>query len=108
MLVFPGLANLTGGDDSDAPDAPDAPMNIDLKRDFAIIHTSGTSGRPKAAILTYNNIFQSALGSAFRLGLLPDDRWLCVLPTLSRRRIERHPALIALRHSRRTAAHEAF
>ncbi|MDE2952739.1 MAG: o-succinylbenzoate--CoA ligase [Chloroflexota bacterium] len=74
-LVFPGLANLTGAD------APDAQKNIDLKRDFAIIHSSGTSGRPKAAILTYNNIFQSALGSAFRLGLLPDDRWLCVLPT---------------------------
>jgi len=81
VLVFPGLANLTGADDSDAPDASDAQKHIDLKRDFAIIPTSGTSGRPKAAILTYHNIFQSALGSAFRLGLLPDDRWLCVLPT---------------------------
>ena len=74
VLVFPGAANLTARDDADAP------AGIDLNRDFAIIHTSGTSGRPKAAILTYNNIFQSALGSAFRLGLLPDDRWLCVLP----------------------------
>ena len=73
-LVFPSLANLT------ATDAVDAPADIDLKRDFAIIHTSGTSGTPKAAILTYQNIFQSALGSAFRLGILPDDRWLCVLP----------------------------
>lgn len=73
-LVFPGLAKLT------AADAVDAPADIDLKRDFAIIHTSGTSGAPKAAILTYQNIFQSALGSAFRLGLRPDDRWLCVLP----------------------------
>ncbi len=78
VLVFPGAANLTEADDADAPDVP---RDFDLKRDFAIIHTSGTSGRPKAAVLTYNNIFQSALGSAFRLGLLPDDRWLCVLPT---------------------------
>ncbi|MCY4073579.1 MAG: o-succinylbenzoate--CoA ligase [Chloroflexi bacterium] len=78
VLVFPGLANLAAADDADAPDAP---RDIDLNRDFAIIHTSGTSGRPKAAILTYNNIFQSALGSAFRLGLLPDDHWLCILPT---------------------------
>ncbi|MCY4020809.1 MAG: o-succinylbenzoate--CoA ligase [Chloroflexi bacterium] len=74
VLVFPGLVNLT------ATDAADAPVGLDLKRDLAIIHTSGTSGRPKAAVLTYNNIFQSALGSAFRLGLLPDDRWLCILP----------------------------
>lgn len=74
VLVFPGLGKLTARDDIDAP------AGHDLKRDFAIIHTSGTSGRPKAAVLTYDNIFQSALGSAFRLGVLPDDRWLCVMP----------------------------
>ena len=73
-LVFPDVASLTAWDDAYAG------ADIDLNRDFAIIHTSGTSGRPKAAILTYSNIFQSALGSAFRLGVLPDDRWLCVLP----------------------------
>ena len=74
VLVFPGVSNLTATDEADAP------ARIDLDRDFAIIHTSGTSGRPKAAVLSYNNIFQSALGSAFRLGVLPDDRWLCILP----------------------------
>ena len=74
VLVFPGVSNLTATDEADAP------ARIDLDRDFAIIHTSGTSGRPKAAVLTYNNIFQSALSSAFRLGVLPDDRWLCILP----------------------------
>jgi O-succinylbenzoic acid--CoA ligase len=47
---------------------------------LAIIHTSGTSGRPKGAVLTYNNIYQSAMASAYRIGVLPDDRWLCVLP----------------------------
>ena len=60
--------------------AQDDPPPIDLNADFAIIHTSGTSGRPKAAVLTYNNIYQSAMASAYRLGVLPDDRWLCVLP----------------------------
>ena len=74
VLVFPGVSSLTATDETDAP------ARIDLDRDFAIIHTSGTSGRPKAAVLSYNNIFQSALGSAFRLGVLPDDRWLCILP----------------------------
>ena len=73
-LVFPDLADLP------AAYAADAPARIELSRDLAIIHTSGTSGRAKAAILTYQNIYQSALGSAFRLGVLPDDRWLCVLP----------------------------
>ena len=58
----------------------DQPVINDLDADFAIIHTSGTSGRPKAAVLTRNNILQSALASAFRLGLQPDDRWLCILP----------------------------
>ncbi len=48
--------------------------------DFAIIHTSGTSGRPKAAVLTYGNIYHSARASAARLGHLSEDRWLCVMP----------------------------
>lgn len=54
--------------------------SIDLEANWAIIHTSGTSGRPKAAALSGNNFFYSALASGFRLGVLPDDRWLCVLP----------------------------
>lgn len=57
-----------------------APPSFDLDADFAIIHSSGTSGRPKAVVLTYNNMYQSAMASAYRLGVLPDDRWLCPLP----------------------------
>ena len=53
-------------------------MNLD--EDFAIIHTSGTSGKPKAAILTYGNIYHSARASAQTLGHLENERWLCVLP----------------------------
>ncbi len=53
---------------------------LNLNDDFAIIHTSGTSGRPKATVLSYGNIYHSALASARTLGTLPDDRWLCVLP----------------------------
>ncbi|MCY3787627.1 MAG: AMP-binding protein, partial [Gemmatimonadetes bacterium] len=53
-------------------------MNLD--DDFAVIHTSGTGGRPKAAILTYGNVFHSARGSARLLGHLENERWLCVLP----------------------------
>ncbi|MCY4062558.1 MAG: o-succinylbenzoate--CoA ligase [Chloroflexi bacterium] len=53
---------------------------INLDDDFAIIHTSGTSGRPKAAILTLGNVYQSAQASAQLLGHLENECWLCVLP----------------------------
>ena len=47
---------------------------------FAIIHTSGTSGKPKGALLTFDNIRYSARASEHRLGVFPDDCWLCILP----------------------------
>lgn len=53
---------------------------IDLDAPFFIVHTSGTSGTPKGATLTYGNVFYSAMASAYRIGHLPDDKWLCVLP----------------------------
>ena len=59
---------------------PVSPRPINLNDSFAIIHTSGTSGQPKGAVLTYNNIYQSAMASAYQIGVMPDDRWLCVLP----------------------------
>ncbi|MCA9930942.1 MAG: AMP-binding protein [Anaerolineales bacterium] len=46
----------------------------------AIVFTSGTSGRPKGAMLTFDNHFAGAMASAYRLGLQPNDRWLSVLP----------------------------
>jgi O-succinylbenzoic acid--CoA ligase len=46
----------------------------------SIIHTSGTTGRPKAVELTYANHHASALASAENLGNEPGDRWLSPLP----------------------------
>lgn len=54
--------------------------DIDLAQPLMIVHTSGTSGKPKGAIITYGNVFYSAMSSAYRIGHLPDDKWLCVLP----------------------------
>ena len=45
-----------------------------------ILFTSGTTGRPKAVQLTLSNLFASAVGSAFRLRVDPDGRWLGCLP----------------------------
>ncbi|HEX3874412.1 MAG TPA: AMP-binding protein [Solirubrobacteraceae bacterium] len=52
----------------------------DLDATAAVIHTSGTTGRPKAIELTYGNWLWSALGSATAIGLDPAERWLCTLP----------------------------
>jgi o-succinylbenzoate---CoA ligase len=44
------------------------------------IMTSGTSGAARSIRLTYGNHLWSAVGSAFRIGVDPTDRWLCCLP----------------------------
>ncbi len=64
-----------------APEA-DVPLRdaIDLASVQGIIYTSATSGRPKGVLLTYGNHWWSAIGSALRLGLRDDDRWLAPLP----------------------------
>ena len=53
---------------------------IDLDAPQAIIYTSGTSGQPKGAIITYGMQWWNAIGSALNLGHNPDDRWLACLP----------------------------
>jgi O-succinylbenzoic acid--CoA ligase len=40
-----------------------------------LLFTSGTTARPKAVELTAGNLRSSAVASAFRLGLDPEDRW---------------------------------
>jgi len=46
----------------------------------AVIFTSGTTGQPKGAMISYGSHFYSAMGSAYRLGLDPADIWLSCLP----------------------------
>ncbi|WP_158057062.1 o-succinylbenzoate--CoA ligase [Halorussus halophilus] len=46
---------------------------------MAMLFTSGTTGDPKAVSLSMGNFFASATASAFRLGVLPEDRWLLCL-----------------------------
>ena len=53
---------------------------FDLQAWHSIVYTSGTTGRPKGAILTYGNHWWSAVASALNLGLLADDSWLACLP----------------------------
>lgn len=46
----------------------------------SIMYTSGTTGRPKGVIQTFNNHFSSATASALNLGLTSADEWLCTVP----------------------------
>lgn len=45
-----------------------------------VVETSGSTGTPRAIELTTAQLVFSAFGSAIRLGHMPGDRWLCVLP----------------------------
>ena len=47
---------------------------------LAVLHTSGTTGEPRAVCLTRRHFETSARAAAAVLPLGPDDRWLCCLP----------------------------
>ena len=99
-VLVPLNTRLTGGEldavlDSAKPDLVlDSLAEIDVKPRiaaqrrsrvdpdsvFAVIHTSGTTGRPKAVELTYRNFHASAVANAANLGVERDDRWLCCMP----------------------------
>src|SRR3954465_7487783 len=53
---------------------------VDPAAVFVVMHTSGTTGKPKPVELTYGNFHASALANAANLGVQPDDRWLCCMP----------------------------
>ena len=72
------LAELTEHDDTERLDVGEE--RVSLSAVHSVIYTSGTSGRPKGAMLTFGNHLWSALGSALNLGLRSDDRWLACMP----------------------------
>ena len=53
---------------------------IDPGAVHTVIHTSGTTGEPRAVELTYANHVAGAAASADALGVEAGDRWLCPLP----------------------------
>jgi O-succinylbenzoic acid--CoA ligase len=82
----------TGHDAVDGPDGgtpsseqsavtPDPGLGPGAPAETAVVlFTSGTTGNPKGVRLTARNLHHSAVASALRLGVSPDDRWLCCLP----------------------------
>jgi len=66
----------------DAPSTPDVTPTALSRDDTALIlFTSGTTSEPKGVRLTAGNLVASATASAFRLGVVPGDRWLVCLPS---------------------------
>jgi O-succinylbenzoic acid--CoA ligase len=74
------LRLVLGEDDLAAHEAPPPARDFDLAALHSIVYTSGTTGRPKGAQLTYGNHWWSAIASALNLGNLATDRWLACLP----------------------------
>lgn len=63
-----------------APPLREQPPISTLHSPHTILFTSGTTGKPKAAVLTYANHWWNAIGSALNLGLHEDDVWLACMP----------------------------
>lgn len=63
-----------------AADSEGTAARMDLADTHSIVYTSGSSGRAKGVRLTFGNVFWSAVGSAFNIGVHGDDRWLACLP----------------------------
>ncbi|WP_044022589.1 o-succinylbenzoate--CoA ligase [Bacillus sp. SG-1] len=53
---------------------------VEMSSVCTIMYTSGTTGKPKGVLQSYNNHWWSAVGSALNLGLKETDTWLCAVP----------------------------
>lgn len=56
------------------------PVSVDENETAVILYTSGTTGRPKGAMLTHKNLFSNARDVGNYLGFSQDDRVIATLP----------------------------
>jgi len=63
-----------------SPDPGPAPAPVSPDLPLALLYTSGTTGRPKGAVLSRRAFLAAAAASAGNLGWTEDDRWLLAMP----------------------------
>lgn len=78
VLREEGLASLLRAEV--APEPGRAPEPEPEHGALAMVYTSGTTGRPKGAVLSRGAFVAAAAASAQNLGWTDDDRWLCAMP----------------------------
>jgi acyl-CoA synthetase (AMP-forming)/AMP-acid ligase II len=79
------------------PEAPDAPAAGTGEDALLLVYTSGTTGRPKGAVLTQDAVSHNAAASRAIFGMTAADRVLTVLPLfhVGGLNIQTVPALLA-------------
>ncbi len=56
------------------------PGTVDLEDEAVFLYTSGTTGHPKAAVLTHGNLIANVRSSAQSIDVTPGDTFICFLP----------------------------
>lgn len=74
------VADLAGGDEADAERGRALGEQVTPDDVASCLYTSGTTGRPKGALLTHGNVTWDAQACIGVLELGCEDRFLCVLP----------------------------
>ncbi len=64
----------------DLPAIEDDLPPVDADQVFLVQYTSGTTGRPKGALLSHRAAYNSAAGMMARFGAQHDDNWLNTMP----------------------------
>lgn len=55
-------------------------VELEDDEDFLIVYTSGTTGKPKGAVLTHKNVFMNAMNYIFEFGLTKNEVQLITTP----------------------------
>lgn len=65
---------------ANSPTLLEAPLLEDEHQPIALLHTSGTTGTPKAVLYSHRGTYLAALSNALTFGLTPDSRFLWTWP----------------------------